>query len=95
MDALKGVAILAVIAIHTSQSFNLPMLIGSITKMGQLGCQLFFVVSGFTIANSWYSKEQKASVFYIRRWKSIAPGYYIMILIYWMFDCARKLIGHD
>lgn len=63
--------------------------------MGQLRCQLFFVVSGFTIANSWYSKEQKASAFYIRRWKSIAPGYYIMILIYWMFDCARKLIGHD
>jgi FtsZ-interacting cell division protein ZipA len=34
IDALKGVAILAVIAVHTSQSFNLPMLIGSIAKNG-------------------------------------------------------------
>lgn len=40
-------------------------------------------------------KRAKVSAFYLRRWQSIAPGYYTMIVIYWVFDCARKLIGHD
>lgn len=40
-------------------------------------------------------KRAKVSAFYLRRWQSIAPGYYTMIVIYWVFDCARKLISHD
>ena len=95
VDFLKGIAILAVIAVHTAQSFTLPLAIDNIAKMGQLGCQLFFVISGFTVANSYCKKKQGCLSFYIKRWKSIAPGYYLMIVVYWGFDVARKLIGHD
>ena len=94
-DFLKGIAILAVIVVYTAKSFNLSLVIADIAKMGQLGCKLFFVISGFAVANSYCFQKQGVLAFYMKRWKSIALGYYMMILNYWEFDLARKPIGHN
>ena len=45
VDFLKGIAILAVIIVHIAQTFILPLIVSNIAKLGQLGCQLFFVIS--------------------------------------------------
>lgn len=57
IDALRGVAILMVIAVHSSQSVtNLPALVSKVASYGQMGVQLFFVLSAITLC---YSIDQK------------------------------------
>ena len=57
LDALKGLAILAVVLVHSSQ-YAVPTneLLNRIMKKGMLGVQLFFIVSAIAICMSWYSK---------------------------------------
>ena len=79
LDILRCVAILMVIA-HHSNSF--PIL----TKVGWVGVDLFFVLSGFLISGLLYSefkKRQTISVgrFFIRRGLKIYPAFYILLLL--------------
>jgi len=65
---LKGMAIILVILVHSSQSihFNyentnsaikiLSLVCKRMSELGQLGCQLFFAISALTICLSWKNK---------------------------------------
>ncbi|HUQ20775.1 MAG TPA: acyltransferase [Gemmatimonadaceae bacterium] len=86
VDALRGFAILAVIALHTAQIFPPHRLIAPYAYAGQRGVQLFFVLSAFTL---FLSNRQRAGReqhplrnFVIRRFFRIAPAYYIAVLAY-------------
>ena len=84
IDFLKGIAICMVILVHSRQKISNLSSIFNIFTFGQMGCQIFFVVSGYSIAQSWskYRDKQKGiRSFYIKRFASIAPGYYLTILI--------------
>jgi peptidoglycan/LPS O-acetylase OafA/YrhL len=93
IDGLRGIAILMVVAVHTSQrignaaagSFRFPAL-EHIVNSGARGVQLFFMLSSFTLFSS--SKRRfmvdqfpKLS-FYIRRAFRILPFWWIMVLFY-------------
>lgn len=87
VDALRGIAILMVILVHSSQRF--PYLSLSNVKYFyywcQMGVQLFFLASSFTLCLSLKrSNENGESIgyFYLRRFFRIAPGYYMGILLY-------------
>lgn len=87
VNALRGYAILLVILIHSSQTFSVFGNLKRICDIGYLGVQLFFILSSFTLFNS-YSKRKKNDLknttrnFFLRRFFRIAPYYYIAGLIY-------------
>jgi len=88
IDALRGLAILAVVIVNTSRyGFNeYPAFFESFINQGERGVQLFFVVSAFTLFLSYqYRLKQGGQIvknFFIRRYFRIAPLYYIGILYY-------------
>lgn len=95
VNALRGYAILLVILIHSSQHYFCSEHMGILTHTGDLGVQLFFLMSSFTLFNS-YSKrknEDKKYVkrsFFIRRIFRIAPYYYIAGIIYMVYAIVNN-----
>ena len=93
IDSLRGIAILMVIFVHTSQSVpELPLWIKTIAMYGQFGVQLFFVVSAITLCISTerrYSEKNMTKKYFVRRFFRIAPLYYIGILWYFFFMSAK------
>jgi peptidoglycan/LPS O-acetylase OafA/YrhL len=80
IDALRGYAILMVIAVHTSQAFSdLPKPLSTILNQGARGVQLFFVTSALTLSMSWVSRKESALTFYSRRFFRIAPMFWLAI----------------
>lgn len=81
LDALRGYAILGVIAIHVVQrSPGLPSGVGRFLFSGQQGVQLFFMVSAVTLLHSWTERNDGAGPFYLRRLFRIGPMWYLAIL---------------
>lgn len=96
IDALKAIAILLVIFLHTYQF--VPGISGiaiDIAETGRLGVQLFFILSAFTLCRSMERRHEDDDhmPFYIRRAFRIAPLYWVGILVYatgtFIFDPAR------
>ncbi len=86
IDALRGYAILGVIAVHVGQKItDLPIILKEISDSGQTGVQLFFVVSALTLIFSWHSRNDGAARFYIRRLFRVAP-------MFWLAACMYLLV---
>lgn len=88
VDAFRGYAIILVILLHTSIRFA-PQTeeVMKFTILGAFGVQLFFIMSSFTLFNS-YSKRSLidgvniVKFFFIRRFFRIAPTYYLIGIWY-------------
>lgn len=81
IDALRGYAVLMVIAVHTSQMVSgLGGPSTTLLNAGARGVQLFFVCSALTLMMSWHSRTDSTSNFYMRRIFRIAPVYWIALL---------------
>lgn len=97
VDVVRGIAILMVILVHTAQRIpNLSALADSFAKYGQMGVQLFFVASAYTLCMTFEKREGESSSilkFYARRFFRIAPLYYIAILIYYVFNLIKLRTG--
>ena len=87
IDALRGMAILGVILVHSAQlvaptNATLLWVMGE----GARGIQLFYVASALTLCMSWTARSSHEIFpirnFYIRRFFRIAPMFYIAILTY-------------
>jgi peptidoglycan/LPS O-acetylase OafA/YrhL len=89
VDVLRGIAILGVIAVHTSLygSFNVPNIGRTITGNGQYGVQLFYIASAFTLClslrNRMNTEHKPLRNFFIRRFFRIAPMFYVAIFVYY------------
>lgn len=77
----KGIAILLVILVHSHQYFYLTNTQNAIQRFGQMGCQIFFVLSSFGLCHSfskgapnWFSHIKK-------RISKLAIGYWGAILL--------------
>lgn len=78
-----------VILIHTSQIINGEMFSRNVVAYGQMGVQMFFIASAFTLCFSMdlrRSKNEPLYNFYIRRYFRIAPGYYVGIAIFFLIN---------
>jgi peptidoglycan/LPS O-acetylase OafA/YrhL len=103
IDALRGIAILGVMAVHTGHSgYNkYPIVFTHLIDQGAKGVQLFFVVSAFTLFLSYKTRAQNeihtARNFFIRRFFRIAPLYYLGIVYYLLQDgfAPRVWLGND
>lgn len=87
IDALRGYAILAVIAVHSSQAAPAWVGIGrQLVNQGARGVQLFFVASALTLAMSWYTRNDGVLPFYARRFFRIAPMFWLGIAFFVWLD---------
>ncbi len=88
VDALRGLAILGVIMVHTSQysQFSVPYPVSNIIKEGARGVQLFYLTSAFTLFLSLSRRIncEKSPIrnFILRRLFRIVPMYYIGVGYY-------------
>ena len=83
---LRGVAIIAIIFTHIHQIFDLPAYVRISPRFGQMGCQVFFLISGFFAYNPSYIYRERvmlnpAKEYYKKRLKRIAPGYWLTVII--------------
>ena len=91
---LKGIAILMVLTVHTSIYIDhLNLIIDQLTRIGRWGCQAFFVASGFTLTASWKRKSQSIGQFLARRYKTIAPYWYIAIVWFQVYAVLMNKYG--
>ncbi|WP_419805014.1 acyltransferase family protein [Terriglobus sp.] len=92
LDALRGIAILGVLGVHTLAAAPFVVHPGpfvfALLLSGQRGVQLFYIVSAFTLALSEDRRktEQHTRVsFFIRRFFRIAPMFYVAVLLtHWL-----------
>jgi exopolysaccharide production protein ExoZ len=86
LDLLRGVAILLVLLVHCAQATTsiIPGLRWFALEFGELGVQLFFIVSGYTMMLSFGDRVDFAAVrsFYIRRIFRIVPLFWLAIVFY-------------
>jgi peptidoglycan/LPS O-acetylase OafA/YrhL len=90
INALRGYAILMVVAVHTATAFpDLPNWLAKILTQGARGVQLFFVTSALTLSMSWVARHETAANFYTRRLFRIAPMFWIAIIFFlWLNGTA-------
>ena len=103
LDALRGIAILAVFTQHLGDRF-LPLVrsaiethvaapivpwILTILHHAWWGVDLFFVLSGFSLSLSWLRSGGSATrTFFLRRAARILPGYYVALAVTLIFHRA-------
>jgi exopolysaccharide production protein ExoZ len=86
IDALRGYAVLGVIAVHVVSAAPIADgILKTLLQEGARGVQLFYVASAFTLTMSWRSRQDGAGPFFIRRLFRIAPMYWMAIPIYLAF----------
>jgi peptidoglycan/LPS O-acetylase OafA/YrhL len=94
---MRGTAILMVIAVHTSLSVpGLPQFAKLLCAYGQMGVQLFFVASAYTLSRSHVARSAEPHAlanFYLRRFFRIAPLYYVAIALYLALYVASHDVG--
>lgn len=93
MDIIKGIAIIMVIMVHNRHFIMLDMSgLRQLINYGQMGCQLFFFVSGFSLCYAWEKMEAAKPdrhfipagiLFILRRYLRLIPGFLIIMFINW------------
>ena len=97
IDLIKGIAMIMVILCHYGQCFNIP--VAHALQYCRMGCPVFFVASGFGIMcliNKRYNGDiNKTNIrsFYLSRFKALAPGWYIGILIVYIANTVTILLA--
>ena len=85
LDGLRGVAIMAVLAIHTHHVIGWPLLRG-----GNIGVDIFFVLSGFLITALLLEEWQRGGSislksFYWRRALRLGPALLVLLAVMYAF----------
>jgi len=85
LDALRGIAALAVVVVHTAQNFStgwFDLILGH----GAAGVQLFYVISAYSLCLSFEQRKttEKNSLrnYVLRRFFRIAPLFWFAVLVY-------------
>jgi peptidoglycan/LPS O-acetylase OafA/YrhL len=89
ITVLRALAILAVLAVHSSQHADLqqiPEQLAGILNNGQRGVQLFYMLSAFTLflTYTYHNRQEQYPKrnFFLRRFFRIAPLYFLAIIYY-------------
>ena len=86
LDSCRGIAILMVVGFHASITFPISGAWGhQVAELGNMGVQLFFLVSAITMCYMWRQRADEAArtyKFYIRRFFRIAPLFWCAIIFY-------------
>ncbi|NND94557.1 MAG: acyltransferase [Flavobacteriales bacterium] len=98
IDSTRGLAILMVMIVHSSHKIpDLSSIAYWTAAYGQMGVQLFFVASAFTLSLSAQRRkgeERAMSKYWIRRIARIAPMYYLGILLYFLISVIEGYLSN-
>ncbi len=97
LDTLRAVAIILVLIYHYWTVVSSEQLFGYITRIGWIGVDLFFVLSGYLIGDQILkarANEENFSLknFYARRLLRTLPNYYVVLALY--FALPTLLFGN-
>lgn len=100
VDSIRGIAILMVILVHTVFFIgNLNYITVALANYAQMGVQLFFVASAYTLCLSNKARKEETNSsfnYFIRRYFRIAPIYYLGIILYFSLAFLKfKLTGNS
>ena len=73
---------MCIIFTHFAQLFNLPHIVSRLSEFGQMGCQIFFTLSCFSLCLSYKKNNPTYLDFIKKRFIKIHVGYYIMIIVF-------------
>lgn len=103
LDAFRGIAAIAVVMVHARHTMisifrsSSNSLIYRLAAHGHLGVQLFFVISGFCIANAADGvlfKQAPIRAYVIARIKRIYPTYWAALVLAMLFSATASLAMH-
>ena len=80
ITGLRAIAATMVVMIHTGMLADYGTVGQSITNAGKYGVQIFFVISGFTIAKT-FSEAKNYTTYLTRRIMRIVPLYWLIITL--------------
>lgn len=98
IEVLRGIAATAVVIEHCYALGNPTAFGGFISDvllgLGQWGVDLFFLLSGFLLAEFFWSGDRKRTSleFFVRRFFRIAPAYYVCVAILFLFFASHPLL---
>ncbi len=89
LDTLRAIAILLVMLFHLNLQGIIPAVIGPVAKVGWVGVDLFFVLSGFLIGSQLVKPyltggQPSLKDFYIRRLYRILPAFGVVVGLYFV-----------
>lgn len=90
-EFFKGIAILMVILVHSHQIFDLSAPYNTVQKFGQMGCQMFFVLSSFGLCHSFSKKVPNWFEHMKKRISKLAVGYWGAIILHAIYRLALAL----
>jgi len=107
IDILKGIAIIMILIVH-NRHFVLTGELGlwNLVNFGEMGCQIFFVLSGFGLTAAWdrnsTNKLARNNSFFryiCGRYKRILPGFLLILIIniilnVILIDCFDYMPGY-
>ena len=83
LDSFRAFAIIGVVLTHAVWlSHDIPVWLDNVSHFGSKGVQLFFMVSGLTLALNYDANSLKVGNFFVKRFFRIAPMYYFSALFY-------------
>jgi peptidoglycan/LPS O-acetylase OafA/YrhL len=89
IDGLRALAVAGVLLIHAQMLTPTPLL-APLGHYGQLGVQLFFFLSGYIINMAWDRGGTGTAGFYWNRVARIAPLYYLMLVLSYIFQWSMS-----
>ncbi len=98
LDTLRALAIVIVMLYHLNIQGLLPSNLNSIARIGWIGVDLFFVLSGFLIGSqlikAYLLGDQPSLMqFYTRRAYRILPAFFVVLLLYLLVPIWREAPG--
>jgi exopolysaccharide production protein ExoZ len=89
VDALRGYAILGVIAVHASAAVpDLEWPLRLLADQGARGVQLFFLVSAFTLTLSWHERRDGVGPFLVRRLFRVGPMFWLAMAFFTAMEAS-------
>jgi peptidoglycan/LPS O-acetylase OafA/YrhL len=98
LDTLRALAIVQVMLYHLNLQGLLPEALGPVARMGWVGVDLFFVLSGYLIGSQLlrpYVHGGRPSLreFYARRAYRILPAFFVVLALYLVVPVWRESPG--
>lgn len=92
-DFFKGIAILLVILVHSRVYFDLSFAQSAVQRFGQMGCQIFFVLSSYGLCHSFYKRIPTWFAHMKKRISKLAVGFWGAILIHVIYRIITAVIS--
>jgi len=93
LDTLRSLAIVLVFAYHYMVFVSGTPTFGWVSEIGWVGVDLFFVLSGYLIANQIFGSMVRGRTlslraFYARRFLRTLPNFYVVLALYFLFPAV-------